>query len=579
MAALSSAPPLAPEPAPIGGEQAGGKEGGRTVLPLLVAAVLLLGLLPRLQRLGGVSVWFDEAFSRKMATFGFAEIWRRTAADNNPPLYYWLLKAWAGAFGDSPESLRSLSVLSGTLAVLGAFLLVREAGRRPGSTPVVGRPSPADGAALLAAALVALSPLQIAWSLQARMYAPGAALAAFSSWALLRALRPGPPRFAAWAGYVVLAAALAYTHIFALFTLAAQGLFAAGVGLRRGLAKSPDGWRTLGAAFVAFFAVELCWLPWAGVFLAQIDRVAAGFWIPPFRWGQPFEVAYQFFCVPERDSSTSPALGYAAAAACLAVTAGLLLFGRPGHRLIALGFGVPVAAALLVSVFLQNVFVTHYFLLAHVFLPCGIAVAATHVPTAPGKALASAAAFLAASVMCWRHVEAREERARVPGLKAAADYLDVIRRPGEPVLTGNPMLYAAVLTHVGDRDGTYVVGQGGDFPFFQGTAVMREAEYLDAGRLPAAHAARAWVVEGVNWNGGTWTVAMPEPWVPAQEVRFPELYGADCAIVVRRYERLDALSAPRQARSPIASGRPLEARSNEVPDAVSRGSEQPREDS
>lgn len=524
---VSGSPPAAPSRA----------TGGPAGLWPLFGAVLLLALFPRLQRLRDVSFWFDEAFSRKMVSFGFVEIWDRTARDVHPPLYYWLLKLWAGMFGDSPEALRSMSVFCGLLTVLGVFLLVREAERGPHADGGV-RLSSGDGAALLAAALVALSPFQIAWSLQARMYTLGTALTAFSTLLLLRALRPGPPRPAVWAGYVALAVALTYTHIFGLFIVAAQGVFAAAVGLRRGWSSKPSGrWNTLAAAFVAFFAVEALWLPWAGEFFDQKARVAATYWIPPFRWERPLEVAYQFFAVSERDLPASPAIAYAAAEFCFALTAALLLFGRPGHRMIALGFGVSVAAALPVSYFLQNVFVTHYFLFAHVFLLCGIAAAAARAPTRPGRALVSAAVLLAASALCWRHVEARERRAAVPGLKAAMSYLDDVRRRGEPVLTGNPMLHAAVLAHVGDRSRVYVVHGGRDFPHFQGTPVMRETEYLDAGRLPEVHPERVWVVEGIRWNGGTWTVSMPEAWAPVGDVRFPELYGHECEIVVRCYDR------------------------------------------
>lgn len=303
---------------------------GRSGLLFLVGAVLVLGLLPRLQQLGAISVWFDEAFSRKMTTFGFVEIWDRTARDVHPPLYYWLLKVWTLSFGDSPVALRSMSVLFGLLTILGTFLLVREAGRGwKQRSP--GIASQADAAALLAAAFVALSPFQIAWSLQARMYSLGTALAVLSSWLLLRALRPGPPRLADWVGYVLLAVALSYTHIFGIFTIAAQAMFALAAALRRGWSISGTGrWQTLGAVLLTFFAIELCWLPWAGEFLAQRDRVAAGYWIPPFRWERVLEVAYQFFAVSEHDAPVSPVLAWTAAGFCGLLTVGLLLFGRSG---------------------------------------------------------------------------------------------------------------------------------------------------------------------------------------------------------------------------------------------------------
>ncbi|MDQ3332258.1 MAG: glycosyltransferase family 39 protein, partial [Planctomycetota bacterium] len=147
-------------------QTAGDEDSRRSAVPWLLAVILVLALIPRLQRLGTISFWFDEAYSVKMVSFGLAEILERASRDIHPPLYYWLLRVWAGGFGDSPVALRLMSVLFGVLTVLGVFLFVREA--ECGLRPTISRPSPfGAGVALFAAALLALSPLHIAWSLQA----------------------------------------------------------------------------------------------------------------------------------------------------------------------------------------------------------------------------------------------------------------------------------------------------------------------------------------------------------------------------------------------------------------------------
>ncbi|MFN8454367.1 MAG: glycosyltransferase family 39 protein [Anaerolineae bacterium] len=110
----------------------------------------------RFYNLSGPSLWADEGNSAAMAQHSFIEIAQRTAFDIHPPLYYWLLKIWIAVVGDSEIGLRSLSVILGVgtvylIAVLGARLFTQRVG-------------------LIAAFIAALSPLQVYYSQEARMY-------------------------------------------------------------------------------------------------------------------------------------------------------------------------------------------------------------------------------------------------------------------------------------------------------------------------------------------------------------------------------------------------------------------------
>src|SRR4051795_7319050 len=123
--------------------------------------ILAAGLVMRIDRLGDRSFWFDESFTWKMLTFPWREMIVRVARDNHGPVYFLLAKLWAGAFGDGPWSLRFLSVLMGELAILGMYLLMREAFRvgRPDDEerPVVGGTDRGAWVGLLVAALLATS--------------------------------------------------------------------------------------------------------------------------------------------------------------------------------------------------------------------------------------------------------------------------------------------------------------------------------------------------------------------------------------------------------------------------------------
>lgn len=124
--------------------------------PLTAPLILLLAAWLRFHNLSGQSLWADEGNSVALARRGFVEIARRTAFDIHPPLYYWLLKIWISIFGDSEIGLRSLSVVLG----IGLVYLIGILGTRFFSSRV----------GLIAALITALSPLQVYYSQEARMY-------------------------------------------------------------------------------------------------------------------------------------------------------------------------------------------------------------------------------------------------------------------------------------------------------------------------------------------------------------------------------------------------------------------------
>lgn len=55
--------------------------------------------------------WYDEAYTIAIMKHSFSEIWKITASDVHPPLYYFMLKAFIGVFGDSLFVMRIFSNL------------------------------------------------------------------------------------------------------------------------------------------------------------------------------------------------------------------------------------------------------------------------------------------------------------------------------------------------------------------------------------------------------------------------------------------------------------------------------------
>lgn len=171
--------------------------------------LLIVGFALRVYGLESQSLWYDEGISAALALRGPVDIARQAAADIHPPLYYYLLKSWTAVAGGTEFGLRSLSAFLGTLllaatAALGVRLL----------------PLPGTVAAV---ALSVVSPFQVHYAQETRMYMLTAALGALSVLAYLAASRGALPRLAA---LTVLSAATLSSHYFGLAVPLALGLHA-----------------------------------------------------------------------------------------------------------------------------------------------------------------------------------------------------------------------------------------------------------------------------------------------------------------------------------------------------------------
>ena len=145
--------------------------------------ILLAGAALRLYRLGADSLWYDETVSTYLAGSRLPELLRHTAGDIHPPGYYILLRGWlvlmgyptghADAHGIGLEFAAAFfSLFFGVLLIALVYALARRVANRQ-----VG---------LIAALLVALSPYNVWYSQEVRMYTLGAALGVVVVYALLR---------------------------------------------------------------------------------------------------------------------------------------------------------------------------------------------------------------------------------------------------------------------------------------------------------------------------------------------------------------------------------------------------------
>jgi mannosyltransferase len=300
--------------------------------PWLVIVITVMGGLLRVILLGSKGMWLDETFSVWVANHSVADMLQWIVRiDQHPPLYYLLLHYWIALNGDTPYYARLLSVLFGAGTIPVIYLI----GKRL-SGVVVG---------LAAAVFLALSPFNIFFAQETRMYTLLTFNAAVAIYALVRLLtdsrsvRPIGSQFReylhawrtagpvesdtkgdfsykhetrnqtgwrawiyrhrwlpiqtietdlAWVAFIAFSAATMFSHNTAVFFPVATNIFVLGLMLFQRIKKSgsPPALQapSLGNWVKAQIGIFILWSPWILTFIQQASRVDQEFWIPKPSW-------------------------------------------------------------------------------------------------------------------------------------------------------------------------------------------------------------------------------------------------------------------------------------------------------
>ncbi|WP_432992258.1 glycosyltransferase family 39 protein [Dactylosporangium sp. CA-233914] len=211
-------------------------------VPAALAVIVAVGVLLRVVPLR--SVWLDEAISIGQARLPYLRMLHDLrSADVHPPLWGSVLWLDVRLLGDGPLAVRVPSLIIGILSIPLMYLVARELyDRRAG---------------VAAALLMAVSPIAVWYSAEARMYP------FYIFWSLLavlgqaRALRRGG--WLDWGLFAFASAGLVYTHYFSMLQLCAQHLLFAAILVRRRLKRQRSARRLL-AGWLTAIAVTLALL-------------------------------------------------------------------------------------------------------------------------------------------------------------------------------------------------------------------------------------------------------------------------------------------------------------------------------
>lgn len=218
-------------------------------------------------------IWYDEAFAILFSGKGFRAMLAGTlttvqgaAADVHPIAYYTALDGWMQVFGQSPLSVRLLSVFASLLTVAVAYGIVRRAFW-------------SKGTAIAGMFLVACLPFLVDYGQEARMYAPLALFCSLVIWFFLGAIGPRPtkangPHTALWnwVGLSLSAAAAMYMQNLA-------GVFLLAFGLST--LPRPKVFVKVALAGAGAFVL---WLPWFLNLPGQLAKLQQAYWVTAPNW-------------------------------------------------------------------------------------------------------------------------------------------------------------------------------------------------------------------------------------------------------------------------------------------------------
>lgn len=311
------------------------------------AAILAVGALLRLWGLGAESFWHDESWTWWVRIFDINHLFSILIhEDAHPPLYFLLVHGMSSILGDSEAALRLLSAVAGIATLPVMFRL--------------GRRFDGEKAGFIAMGLLAIAPLHVYFSQEARSYSLLFLLCAASIEALF-AFRDAPTRGKGIA-LAVLTAGIMYTHYMGAFFILAEVVVVAKLGGREFVK---------GCALAAAGAIAL-YLPWLPTFVRHVTAVGGSFWIPSPTTGIFFRsmgdlAAYPYGIWAWLAWTVSIPIWLAALAAPF-------LTRKREHGALLLLVLIPIAGELLVSL-ARPIFYTRTFL--YVLAPLTVLAAAT----------------------------------------------------------------------------------------------------------------------------------------------------------------------------------------------------------
>ena len=471
---------------------------------MILLAITALALALRASSLSR-SLFTDETYSLALAQRGFGHMLGLFGYEANGMPYPIVLWPLIRIFGDGEAVLRAPAVLAGTASVPALWWAARRLGY-------------SDAVALVAAALLAVNPMAVWYSQEARAYALVVLAACLAFGALPRAL--GPRNGRAFAGYVAAMALLGYCDLLALpIALPAQALIAKRAG-REGMRR----W------LWSLAAVLVCCIPLIVAAVIARGRRNALYWLPKLsrslvegavqeftgglsgvsavRWVTLLAVLLLVAAAWWRLRQARPGGDSAAERSSANATVAQAAAEGPGFRLaVAATWGLAPSALLLAVSAVEPVFWPRYAILALPGLCLLVAQATAQLWEAP-RWRALAVACVAAVLVAGALADARQQSVLQENWPPTVAWLRAERLPGEAVVVDNALVLPSLGYYVPAlraSDGVVVVQEWHDRALPAGFVGYKDP--TGYGSVPVGPPSAATVRElARRGGGGVWLV-------------------------------------------------------------------------
>ncbi|MCB0791718.1 MAG: glycosyltransferase family 39 protein [Flavobacteriales bacterium] len=246
---------------------------------LAIAALVALATMVRALFAGASDLANDEPFTLFQAHRDLSHLFAMLRTENNPPLYFLLIKLWLPIAGNDVALLRLPAVVASGLTVWPLYVI----GRRLGGWPL----------AWTTALLFICSNYHQQLAHEVRAYSLFALLATAGMWQLVRHMHrspsDGPPRYA-WVWLALLNVAMSYTHFFGWLMIGVQSACVLTVPALRTARRS---WALASGASI------LAYLPYGIIFLQRAGQsLTEGTWLERPRPEEVYNMIWRFSNAP-----------------------------------------------------------------------------------------------------------------------------------------------------------------------------------------------------------------------------------------------------------------------------------------
>src|SRR3972149_1342941 len=402
------------------------------------------------------SIWGDEGFSAILSMKSIPDILKIISRDTSPPLWNIFEHLLFRYLGAEEIYIRGLSFAFFFATVIftykiGSFLFSRKTG-------------------FLAAILTFLNPFFFTYAFEGRMYSIMSLGVAASMYYFLRIFRNEEGiRRRDKLGYVVFTLWAVYSHHFAFFAVAVQGLwwlYEVTIGKRARAKKM----------FKIFLITGLGYLPWLYPLYTQTKMVGGGFWLGTPNLTDLRNLIYDYLAEGiKQHPYVVPFLNKGLHQIALYLVLAALLLRNwcknfKSSFFLLLWFLLPIGATWIISQRFQSIFFNRYLLYT---IPGAMLVLSSSRRRLLSPILLSLVVGLFATIDIYYFTHPTK-----PPFREYATYVKTVKKEGDFLINWNSKSHHLWETKYYGIGAPIYIPSGGNLPFFVGTALMEDKDII-----------------------------------------------------------------------------------------------------